>query len=151
MASTLSLHLQSPPRSPLPLLPKLQCPAKLNFSRFQLHRNSSYLILKVSQIFASSSPSSLNLSNWDREEQRWLGEEQWWLCEEQQWLRKEACWNSECEFLLCEISDLKLRVQASERHNTVQGVLVSETIANIASLLQVLKDVDLKSKTAKVN
>ncbi|GER57112.1 hypothetical protein STAS_34903, partial [Striga asiatica] len=77
------------------------------------------------------------------EESRWLREEQRWLREEQRWLREESRWNSERQALLQEISSLKLRIQELRRLNSVQGgTSASDTIANIAKLLQVLKEGD---------
>ncbi|XP_043703515.1 protein disulfide isomerase pTAC5, chloroplastic [Telopea speciosissima] len=149
MESVLPLRLQPPPRPSL--LPRFHCPAKLNFSGFQLHRTSPYLLLRGSPISATNSSSSSNPSNWEREEIRWLREEQRWLREEQRWIGEEARWDLERESLLREIADLKLRIQALERENSVQGASVAETVANMASLLQVLKDADLKLKSARVN
>ncbi|KAB1213702.1 hypothetical protein CJ030_MR5G016193 [Morella rubra] len=85
---------------------------------------------------------STNPSNYDREEIRWLREEQRWLREEQRWLREEQRWAQERDSLLHQISDLKLRIQALEHQNAVQagGASVSEAIAKIVGLLQVLKE-----------
>ncbi|CAA0816687.1 plastid transcriptionally active 5 [Striga hermonthica] len=77
------------------------------------------------------------------EESRWLREEQRWLREEKRWLREESRWNSERQALLQEISSLKLRIQELRRLNSVQGgTSASDTIANFAKLLQVLKEGD---------
>lgn len=82
----------------------------------------------------------------DREEQRWLREEQRWLREEQRWLREELRWNREREELLKEISELKLQIQSLE-HRLISSPFstssVSDAVANVASLLQVLKDKNL--------
>ncbi|CAK9173799.1 unnamed protein product [Ilex paraguariensis] len=92
------------------------------------------LSLSKSHICFTFSPSSS--PNYDREEARWLREEQRWLREEQRWLREESRWNSERESLLSEIQTLKLRIQDLERQNSVQGRPVTETVANLAKLLQ---------------
>lgn len=57
--------------------------------------------------------------------------------EEERWLREESRWNAERQALLLEINSLKLRIQELERFNSVQGASVSETVANIAKLIQV--------------
>ncbi|GLT52310.1 hypothetical protein SLA2020_256580 [Shorea laevis] len=82
-------------------------------------------------------------SNFDREEVRWLREEQRWLREEQRWLREEQRWLRERESILQEISALKLQIQSLENRNPTQGPSVSETIASIGALLQVLKEKNL--------
>ncbi|TXG72557.1 hypothetical protein EZV62_001136 [Acer yangbiense] len=74
----------------------------------------------------------------DREEIRWIREEQRWIREEQRWLREEQRWIQERESLLREISELKLQVKALENRNLNVGVSVSDTISNIAGLLQVI-------------
>ncbi|KAI9115141.1 hypothetical protein K1719_014154 [Acacia pycnantha] len=85
-------------------------------------------------------------SSTDREEDRWLREEQRWLREEQRWLREEQRWARERDFLLREISDLKLQIQSLERRILASDVssssssTVSDGIANVTALLQVLKD-----------
>ncbi|XP_047337035.1 protein disulfide isomerase pTAC5, chloroplastic [Impatiens glandulifera] len=92
----------------------------------------------------SISPSTS--SNHDSEESRWIREEQRWLREEQRWLREQSRWNSERESLLREISSLKLRIHELETRGSLLGPSASssEAMANIASLLQVLKkEVDL--------
>ncbi|KAG2401962.1 Protein disulfide isomerase [Vigna angularis] len=80
----------------------------------------------------------------DREEQRWLREEQRWLRDEQRWLREEQRWASERDQLLREISDLKLQIQEMERRLSTRDVStpasVSDAVANVTLLLQVLKD-----------
>ncbi|KAH7521794.1 hypothetical protein FEM48_Zijuj07G0070000 [Ziziphus jujuba var. spinosa] len=92
--------------------------------------------------------SSFSSSHSDREEQQWLREEQRWLREEQRWLREEQRWARERDSLLRQISDLQFRIQALERQLSVQeGASVSETIASIAGLLQVLKDKSLIAET----
>ncbi|XP_061337560.1 protein disulfide isomerase pTAC5, chloroplastic [Gastrolobium bilobum] len=87
-------------------------------------------------------------SNSDREEHRWLREEQRWLREEQRWLREEQRWLRHRDELLREISDLKLQIKALERrllkHDlSSSSSSVSDSIANVTSLLQVLKDKNL--------
>ncbi|XP_047168721.1 protein disulfide isomerase pTAC5, chloroplastic isoform X2 [Vigna umbellata] len=80
----------------------------------------------------------------DREEQRWLREEQRWLRDEQRWLREEQRWARERDQLLREISDLKLQIQEMERRLSTRDVStpasVSDAVANVTLLLQVLKD-----------
>ncbi|XP_027937199.1 protein disulfide isomerase pTAC5, chloroplastic isoform X2 [Vigna unguiculata] len=80
----------------------------------------------------------------DREEQRWLREEQRWLRDEQRWLREEQRWARERDQLLREISDLKLQIQEMERRLSTREVStpasVSDAVANVTLLLQVLKD-----------
>ncbi|KAI4338298.1 hypothetical protein L6164_016640 [Bauhinia variegata] len=93
-----------------------------------------------SLICHASSPSGS-----DREEERWLREEQRWLREEQRWLREEQRWACERESLLREIAELKLQIQSLERQilslsSSSPSSLVSDTIANVTALLQVLKD-----------
>ncbi|KAH6770199.1 plastid transcriptionally active 5 [Perilla frutescens var. hirtella] len=84
------------------------------------------------------------------EEARWLREEQRWLREEQRWLREESRWNAERQDLLQEINSLKLRIQELERLNSLQGASVSETVSNIAKLLQVLKEKDLGKNVNRI-
>ncbi|KAI3469957.1 hypothetical protein Pfo_026620 [Paulownia fortunei] len=100
----------------------------------------SYRPLSKSHICFTFSPSNQNPIG---EEARWLREEQRWLREEQRWLREESRWNAERQALLQEIGSLKLRIQELERLNSLQGASVSETVATIAKLLQVLKEGDL--------
>ncbi|KAG6435383.1 hypothetical protein SASPL_100255 [Salvia splendens] len=84
------------------------------------------------------------------EEARWLREEQRWLREEQRWLREESRWNAERQALLQEINSLKLRIQDLERLNSIQGASVSETVGNIAKLLQALKEGDLTKNVNRI-
>ncbi|KAK3187835.1 hypothetical protein Dsin_027396 [Dipteronia sinensis] len=84
----------------------------------------------------------------DREEIRWIREEQRWIREEQRWLREEQRWIQERESLLREISELKLQIKALENRNLNVGVSVSDTISNIAGLLQVLKEKNLIAERA---
>ncbi|KAI5654270.1 hypothetical protein M9H77_31457 [Catharanthus roseus] len=96
--------------------------------------------------FSPPGPISGNPFNYGpQEEARWLREEQRWMREEQRWLRQESRWNSEREALLREIQSLKLRIQELESQNSVQETSASETISNIAKLLQlqVLKEGEL--------
>ncbi|XP_060181814.1 protein disulfide isomerase pTAC5, chloroplastic [Lycium barbarum] len=89
----------------------------------------------------------------EREESRWLREEQRWLREEQRWLREERRWEEEREALLLQIKELKLRLKEIEssrnnNNNNNNNVLpesssVSDTVANIAKLLQLLKEGEL--------
>lgn len=85
-------------------------------------------------------------SNSDREDQRWLREEQRWLREEQRWLREENRWNRQRDELLTQISELKLQIESLERRivsSSSSASSVSDAVANVASLLQVLKDKNL--------
>ncbi|KAK7391589.1 hypothetical protein VNO78_20006 [Psophocarpus tetragonolobus] len=83
----------------------------------------------------------------DREEQRWLREEQRWLRDEQRWLREEQRWTRDRDQLLREIADLKLQIQALERRLLTRDLSspasVSDAVANVTLLLQVLKDKNL--------
>ncbi|XP_057809650.1 protein disulfide isomerase pTAC5, chloroplastic [Salvia miltiorrhiza] len=81
------------------------------------------------------------------EEARWLREEQRWLREEQRWLREESRWNAERHALLQQINSLKLRIQDLERLNSLQG---SETVGNIAKLLQALKESDVTKNVNRI-
>lgn len=63
--------------------------------------------------------------------------------EEHRWLREESRWNAERQALLQEINSLKLRIQELERLNSLQGTSVSETVANIAKLVQVYTNEDV--------
>ncbi|KAL7145170.1 hypothetical protein ABFS83_07G062400 [Erythranthe nasuta] len=99
----------------------------------------SYRPFSKSHICFSFSPSDHNPIG---EEARWLREEQRWLREEQRWLREESRWNAERQILLQEISSLKLKIQELQRLNSLQGLPVSETVATIAKLMQVLKEGD---------
>ncbi|CAM8984604.1 unnamed protein product [Rhodiola kirilowii] len=86
-----------------------------------------------------ASPSA----DYDKEEVRWLREEQRWFREEKRWLREEQRWQSERESLLREISELKIRIEAMERTSSWQGSKGAvETISNLGSMLQVLKEAD---------
>ncbi|XP_042010693.1 protein disulfide isomerase pTAC5, chloroplastic-like [Salvia splendens] len=84
------------------------------------------------------------------EEARWLREEQRWLREEHRWLREESRWNAERQALLQEINSLKLRIQDLERISSLQGASVSETVGNIAKLLQALKEGDLAKNVNRI-
>ncbi|KAK9287924.1 hypothetical protein L1049_016369 [Liquidambar formosana] len=137
MASSLPLPLNVT----LSLSHKSHHPLQFILTPFPISRPSSFHSHTKSQILAASSPP--NPSDFEREEVRWLREEQRWLREEQRWLRQESRWHSERESLLREISDLKLKIEALERQNSMQGASISETIANVAAMLQVLKETDL--------
>lgn len=102
-------------------------------------KNSS-ASFSVSHVCYSSSP--------EREESRWLREEQRWLREEQRWLREERRWEAEREALLLQIRDLQLRVKEleSSRDSLLPEDSVTETVANIAKLLQLLKEGELGKK-----
>ncbi|XP_057960016.1 protein disulfide isomerase pTAC5, chloroplastic [Malania oleifera] len=136
-SSSLPLPLTSPPPF---FFHKPLAPLHFTLSPFPISKPSSFSFT-APHSYASASPP--NPSNFDPEEQRWLREEQRWIREEQRWLREEQRWNSERELLLREISDLKLKIRALEQQNSVQGASVSETLAKVAALLQVLKDSDL--------
>ncbi|KAA0049159.1 golgin subfamily A member 6-like protein 6 isoform X2 [Cucumis melo var. makuwa] len=125
----------------LPLNPSLLLtPRALSLSVFSSLKLSSSRSLSSSLICRSLNPASN-----DREELRWIREEQRWFREEERWIREEQRWARERQLLLQEIAELKLQIQALERRNSVQGgtISVSETIANIAGLLQVLKEKNL--------
>lgn len=125
----------------LPLNPSLHlAPRLFSLSVFSSPKLSPSRSLPNSFICRSVNPASN-----DREELRWLREEQRWFREEERWIREEQRWARERQSLLQEIAELKLQIQALERRNSVQGgtVSVSETIANIAGLLQVLKEKNL--------
>lgn len=62
--------------------------------------------------------------------------------EEQRWLREEGRWKEERQRLVQEINSLKLRVQELEQLNSFPAASVSESVSNMAKLLQVLKDGD---------
>ncbi|GFP92865.1 hypothetical protein PHJA_001430800 [Phtheirospermum japonicum] len=108
----------------------------------------SFRSLSKSHICFTYSPSNQNPTG--GEEARWLREEQRWLREEQRWLREESRWNAERQALLHEINGLKLRIQELQRHNTLQGASASEAVANIAKLLQVLKEGDLGKNVNRI-
>lgn len=60
--------------------------------------------------------------------------------EEKRWLREERRWEAEREALLIQIQDLQLRVKEleSSRDSVLpEATSVTETVANIAKLLQV--------------
>lgn len=60
--------------------------------------------------------------------------------EEQRWLREERRWEAEREALLVQIRELELRVKEveSSRDSLLpEATSVTETVANIAKLLQV--------------
>ncbi|KAK4478282.1 hypothetical protein RD792_017571 [Penstemon davidsonii] len=102
-----------------------------------------------SQICFTLSPSNQNPLG---EEARWLREEQRWLREEQRWLREESRWSAERQALLQEINILKIKIQELERLNSHQGASsVSETVANIAKLLQVVKEGDLGKNVNRIS
>ncbi|MCD7453253.1 hypothetical protein HAX54_020293 [Datura stramonium] len=104
-----------------------------NTSFFSLQNSSTSL--SVSHVCYSGSP--------EREESRWLREEQRWLREEQRWLREERRWEAEREALLLQIQDLQLRVKELESRDSILAeASVTETVANIAKLLQ-LKEGEL--------
>ncbi|KAK7343977.1 hypothetical protein VNO77_13144 [Canavalia gladiata] len=100
--------------------------------------------LKFNSLICHCSTSDREDHRWLREEQRWLREEQRWLREEQRWLREEQRWARERDHLLREISDLKLQIQALERRLfTSSPSSLSDAVANVSLLLQVLKDKNL--------
>ncbi|XP_016452615.1 protein disulfide isomerase pTAC5, chloroplastic isoform X1 [Nicotiana tabacum] len=118
-------------------------PKSLSLSH-QTHTSTSFLSpqyssttsLSVSHICYSSLP--------EREESRWLREEQRWLREEARWLREEKRWEAEREALLLQIQSLQLRLKEVEnRMNSLPETSVTETVANIAKLLQLLKEGEL--------
>ncbi|KAG8369682.1 hypothetical protein BUALT_Bualt14G0039200 [Buddleja alternifolia] len=119
-------------------LPLLQKPQFLSIS---------FKSLSKSHICFAFSPSNQNPIG---EEARWLREEQRWLREEQRWLREESRWHAERLALLQEINSLKLRIQELEQLNSLQGASVSETVANLAKLLQVLKEGDLVKNVNRI-
>ncbi|KAK4425302.1 protein disulfide isomerase pTAC5, chloroplastic [Sesamum alatum] len=119
-------------------LPLLHKPHILAFSFRPLSKSH------VCFAFSSSNENPIG------EEARWLREEQRWLREEQRWLREESRWNAERQALLQEINSLKLRIQELERLNSLQGASVSETVASIAKLLQVVKEADLGKNVNRI-
>ncbi|XP_077250769.1 protein disulfide isomerase pTAC5, chloroplastic-like [Tasmannia lanceolata] len=148
MASSLPLSFQILP----PLYQGFQTSLKSTSFPFQPRRNPNpnpkpkpkpLHRSPISACLSSSNPSSS--SSWEREEARWIREEQRWIREEQRWIREESRWKSEREFLLREISSLKLRIETLEREKSSQGASISDTVANLGSLLQALKDKDFKS------
>lgn len=63
--------------------------------------------------------------------------------EEQRWLREERRWEAEREALLVQIRELQLRVKELESNRDSllpEATSVTETVANIAKLLQMLKE-----------
>ncbi|KAL9408696.1 hypothetical protein AB3S75_047140 [Citrus x aurantiifolia] len=119
---------------------------------FHLHRTTSSPSPLISFSRASKFPIRATSSSSDHEEIRWLREEQRWLREEQRWLREEQRWIRERESLLREISELKLQIKALENRNLSDGasVSVSDTISNIAGLLQMLKEKNMIAERATV-
>ncbi|KDO37298.1 hypothetical protein CISIN_1g045359mg, partial [Citrus sinensis] len=117
-----------------------------------LHRTTSSPPPLISFSRASKFPIRATSSSSDHEEIRWLREEQRWLREEQRWLREEQRWIRERESLLREISELKLQIKALENRNLSDGasVSVSDTISNIAGLLQMLKEKNMIAERATV-
>ncbi|KAJ0092861.1 hypothetical protein Patl1_25954 [Pistacia atlantica] len=116
---------------------------------FNLHRKT-YTPLLISLSTSSKFQICATSPNSDRDEIRWIREEQRWLREEQRWLREEQRWIRERDSLLREISELKLQVKALESRNFDEGVSVSDTISNIAGLLQALKENNLIAEKATV-
>ncbi|XP_061989251.1 protein disulfide isomerase pTAC5, chloroplastic isoform X2 [Rosa rugosa] len=117
-------------------------PPRLNHLKphliYSLSPLTSSLSFKPHNIcFSSNSNSHHDATS---EESRWLREEHRWLREEQRWLREEQRWARDRDSLLREIADLKLKIQALELQNPLQAGASSETIANIAGLLQSLKE-----------
>ncbi|KAM5552697.1 hypothetical protein ABKV19_025087 [Rosa sericea] len=115
-------------------------PPRLNHLKphlYSLIPLTSSLSFKPHICFSSNSNSNHDATS---EESRWLREEQRWLREEQRWLREEQRWARDRDSLLREIADLKLKIQALELQNPLQAGASSETIANIAGLLQSLKE-----------
>ncbi|KAK2643928.1 hypothetical protein Ddye_019123 [Dipteronia dyeriana] len=108
-----------------------------------LRRTTSTTSLALSQSTGFNFRVRATSSGSDREEIRWIREEQRWIREEQRWLREQQRWIHERESLLREISELKLQIKALENRNLNVGVSLSDTISNIAGLLQVLKEKNL--------
>ncbi|XP_058094663.1 protein disulfide isomerase pTAC5, chloroplastic [Magnolia sinica] len=136
-ASSLPLHVP-------PLSRGFQTSPKSSSITFQIRRNSNSLYKNpISASLSSSNPSSS--SSWEREEIRWLREEQRWLREEKRWIREESRWNSDRESLLREIAALKLRIEALEREKSLPTSSISDAVSNLASILQALKESDVKS------
>ncbi|MED6112536.1 hypothetical protein PIB30_062573 [Stylosanthes scabra] len=133
MSSTTSIPLPS-----LPLTTKSHSP-------FFSPKPPSLLLLLPSNNLTSLTCrcSAASPASSDREEHRWLREEQRWIREEQRWLREEQRWARERDALLREISELRMQVQALERRLLAQDVSSSEAVANVAALLQALKDKNL--------
>ncbi|KAJ0245512.1 Protein disulfide isomerase pTAC5 [Hirschfeldia incana] len=122
--------------SSLPLsLPFLLRSRSSSSTRPPLPFRCSHLLLSLPSSIVCLSAHQNPSSGHDREESRWLREEQRWIREEQRWLREEQRWTRERETLLQEIADLQLRIRTLESQ---QGT--SDTISNIAALLQALKE-----------
>ncbi|PON63754.1 Peptidoglycan binding-like protein [Parasponia andersonii] len=128
---------------PLFLNPRIHLkPHKNHFSSYSSLKSHT---LKSLVCFASDSPQ------FDRQEAFWLREEQRWLREEQRWLREEQRWARERDSLLRRIAELELQIRALERQGSVlAGAEVSDTIASIAGLLQVLKEKNRIAETGSV-
>ncbi|XP_059632191.1 protein disulfide isomerase pTAC5, chloroplastic isoform X2 [Cornus florida] len=124
-------------------------PSDPNLTPFPISKSSFNSLSKSHFCFSLSSSDS---SNYEREESRWLREEQRWLREEQRWLRQESRWDAERESLLREISALKHRIQELQRHDSIQGSSASETVSNIAAMLQALKktEADVVKKVNRI-
>ncbi|XP_027120148.1 protein disulfide isomerase pTAC5, chloroplastic-like [Coffea arabica] len=143
MSSTLPLCFKfNQPQS----FPYLKQPTFSCIFQYNLTRNTH-----ICFTFSSSNSNSSNPLNYGpQDEARWHREEQRWLREEQRWLREEQRWQAERLALLNEIQRLNLRVQELEQLNSVPETSISETIANIAKLLQVLKEGDLGKSINKI-
>ncbi|KZV18808.1 hypothetical protein F511_25735 [Dorcoceras hygrometricum] len=123
----------------LPLTSNLTLP----FLHNSQHSSISSKFWPKSHVCFSFSPSNESpIGYGPQEETRWLREEQRWLREEQRWLREELRWKEERQRLVQEINSLRLRLQELEKLNSLPASSVSDTVANIANLLQVLKDGD---------
>ncbi|CAI9117781.1 OLC1v1019265C3 [Oldenlandia corymbosa var. corymbosa] len=146
MSSTLSLCFNLNPPQSFPS--RIQHDPFLNFPSPSSSSLGQDSVTKYSHVRFTFSPPNSNggnnpLSYGPQEEARWLREEQRWLREEQRWLREESRWKGEKEALLIEIQRLSLRIQELEALNSAQQASVTEAIANIAKLLQVLKEGEL--------
>ncbi|KAK6781204.1 hypothetical protein RDI58_023388 [Solanum bulbocastanum] len=121
-------------------------PLSFHIFTSNLHNNNTYTpkFFSLKNSSASFSVSHVCYSGSpEREESRWLREEQRWLREEQRWLREERRWEAEREALLVQIRELQLRVKEleSSRDSLLpEATSVTETVANIAKLLQMLKE-----------
>ncbi|KAH0637443.1 hypothetical protein KY285_037177 [Solanum tuberosum] len=121
-------------------------PLSFHIFTSNLHNNNTYTpkFFSLKNSSASFSVSHVCYSGSpEREESRWLREEQRWLREEQRWLREERRWEAEREALLVQIRELQLRVEEleSSRDSLLpEATSVTETVANIAKLLQMLKE-----------
>ncbi|KAF4355323.1 hypothetical protein F8388_026593 [Cannabis sativa] len=112
------------------------------------------IYIKPQNLFSSTFPSftksltsksllcfASDSSQFERQESFWVREEQRWIREEQRWLREEQRWARERDSLLRRIAELEIQIQALQQQKPVQaGAEVSETIASIAGLLQILKE-----------